>query len=213
MSRVSPSRPPANGKEPPMSDTYGPTLGTLFATYDPDTRSWKTSGGTCPSGLTEYSGTWPKMGWMRNGLSCQLPTPERRTLEKECSSWLPTPTASDFKRDGNAPASLRRKSPAVTVTRPYFTDDGVPRDDFREAVDYWAERTRPAPVGTYWHKPGDQRLTVEFLEWMMGLPDGHVSSVPGLSRSARIKLVGNGVCPQQAFAALELLMSIDEEIS
>jgi DNA (cytosine-5)-methyltransferase 1 len=39
----------------------------------------------------------------------------------------------------------------------------------------------------------------------MGLPAGHVTDVPGLTRSAQLKALGNGVVPQQAAAALRLL--------
>ncbi|MEU3355281.1 hypothetical protein [Streptomyces sp. NPDC037389] len=37
---------------------------------------------------------------------------------------------------------------------------------------------------------------------MMGLPPGHVTAVPGLSRAAQLKALGNGVVPLQAVVAL-----------
>ncbi len=40
----------------------------------------------------------------------------------------------------------------------------------------------------------------------MGLPDGHVTAVPGLSRAAQLHALGNGVVPQQAEHALRLLL-------
>jgi DNA (cytosine-5)-methyltransferase 1 len=40
---------------------------------------------------------------------------------------------------------------------------------------------------------------------MMGLPAGHVTEVPGLTRTAQLKALGNGVVPQQAAAAIRLL--------
>ncbi|MFJ5675016.1 hypothetical protein [Streptomyces sp. NPDC093097] len=40
---------------------------------------------------------------------------------------------------------------------------------------------------------------------MMGLPAGHVTAIPGLSRSAQLKALGNGVVPQQAEAAIRHL--------
>ena len=49
---------------------------------------------------------------------------------------------------------------------------------------------------------------MKFAEWMMGLPDGWVTGVPGLSRAQQIKAIGNGVVPQQAAAALLLLKGI-----
>ncbi|MGW7001345.1 hypothetical protein ACWGCW_00610 [Streptomyces sp. NPDC054933] len=39
----------------------------------------------------------------------------------------------------------------------------------------------------------------------MGLPAGHVTDVPGLSRNAQLKALGNGVVPAQAAAAIRLL--------
>lgn len=40
----------------------------------------------------------------------------------------------------------------------------------------------------------------------MGLPEGHVTAVPGLSRPAQLKALGNGVVPQQAAAALRHML-------
>jgi DNA (cytosine-5)-methyltransferase 1 len=39
----------------------------------------------------------------------------------------------------------------------------------------------------------------------MGLPAGHVTNVPGLSRNQQLHALGNGVVPQQAEAAIRLL--------
>jgi len=43
-----------------------------------------------------------------------------------------------------------------------------------------------------------------FVEWLMGLPEGHVTG-RGLSVAQELKLLGNGVVPQQARLALDLL--------
>ncbi|MFI0989707.1 DNA cytosine methyltransferase [Streptomyces exfoliatus] len=51
------------------------------------------------------------------------------------------------------------------------------------------------------------RLNPPLVEWLMGLPAGHVTDVPGLSRSAQLKALGNGVVPQQATAALRDLLA------
>jgi DNA (cytosine-5)-methyltransferase 1 len=48
-------------------------------------------------------------------------------------------------------------------------------------------------------------LAPNFVEWLMGLPAGWVTEVPGLSRVAQLKALGNGVVPQQAALALQLL--------
>lgn len=53
--------------------------------------------------------------------------------------------------------------------------------------------------------PLDQgKLNARFVEYMMGLPDGWVTDI-GLSRAQQLKILGNGVVPQQAEYALELL--------
>ncbi|MFF4338056.1 DNA cytosine methyltransferase [[Kitasatospora] papulosa] len=49
------------------------------------------------------------------------------------------------------------------------------------------------------------RLSTTAVEWMMGLPAGHVTDVPGLTRSEELHALGNGVVPQQAEAALRVL--------
>ncbi|WP_246249447.1 hypothetical protein [Actinomadura litoris] len=40
----------------------------------------------------------------------------------------------------------------------------------------------------------------------MGLPDGWVTDVPGLSRTRQLTLLGNGVVPAQGAAALAVLL-------
>ena len=48
------------------------------------------------------------------------------------------------------------------------------------------------------------KLNAKFVEYMMGLPNGWVTDLD-LSRSQQLKMLGNGVVPQQAYYALELL--------
>jgi len=60
---------------------------------------------------------------------------------------------------------------------------------------------RPAP----WATDDRNRLSPAFVEWLMGLPAGHVTDVPDLTRTQQLKALGNGVVPQQAAAALRLL--------
>lgn len=58
----------------------------------------------------------------------------------------------------------------------------------------------------------DGKLNAEFVEYMMGLPVGWITNT-GLSRAQQLKILGNGVVPQQAEYAIELLTSdwgIDE---
>jgi DNA (cytosine-5)-methyltransferase 1 len=41
----------------------------------------------------------------------------------------------------------------------------------------------------------------------MGLPAGHVTGVPGLSRNDQLKALGNGVVPQQAAYATRIWLA------
>lgn len=41
---------------------------------------------------------------------------------------------------------------------------------------------------------------------MMGLPDGWVTDVPGTTRNDQLKMLGNGVVPQQGAAAINYLL-------
>jgi DNA (cytosine-5)-methyltransferase 1 len=51
-------------------------------------------------------------------------------------------------------------------------------------------------------------LNPGFCEWLMGLPQGWMCDIPGLSRTVRLRILGNGVVPRQGAAALRLLISI-----
>jgi DNA (cytosine-5)-methyltransferase 1 len=55
----------------------------------------------------------------------------------------------------------------------------------------------------------DGKLSALFVEYMMGLPVGWVTDT-GLSRAQQLKMLGNGVVPQQAELALELLTPVDK---
>ncbi|MFC4529134.1 hypothetical protein [Sphaerisporangium dianthi] len=64
---------------------------------------------------------------------------------------------------------------------------------------------RPAPHPT---QPGQtgERLSPRFVEWLMGLPDGWVTGIPDIPRNGQLRLLGNGVVPAQAAAALTSLL-------
>jgi DNA (cytosine-5)-methyltransferase 1 len=77
------------------------------------------------------------------------------------------------------------------------------------AIRRWERVTgRPAPAPT---RPdgrnGGHRLSPVFVEWLMGLPAGWVTSPAiGLSRTQQLRALGNGVIPQQGAAALGVLL-------
>jgi DNA (cytosine-5)-methyltransferase 1 len=79
---------------------------------------------------------------------------------------------------------------------------------FAPAITRWENLTRPAPAPTKPDgKDGNHRLSAEFTEWMMGLPQGWVTAEDiGLKRNDQLKACGNGVVPQQAEMALRILL-------
>ena len=78
---------------------------------------------------------------------------------------------------------------------------------YAPAIQRWEHalgRRAPAPTEPEKTRP---RLASRFVEFLMGLPDGHVTGV-GLTRNQELKALGNGVVPQQGAAALTHLHSI-----
>lgn len=80
---------------------------------------------------------------------------------------------------------------------------------YEPAIKRWEAvigRVAPAPI-TVNEKTGSHRLSAHFVEWMMGLPVGHVTDPAiGLTRNQQLKALGNGVVPQQAALALAHLL-------
>jgi DNA (cytosine-5)-methyltransferase 1 len=79
--------------------------------------------------------------------------------------------------------------------------------DYGPAIRRWEQITRPAPAPKAPGRKGIDQLTAAFSEWMMGLPAGHVTDVPGITRNEALKALGNGVVPQQAEAAIRWLLA------
>lgn len=80
--------------------------------------------------------------------------------------------------------------------------------EYFPAITRWEHITgRTAPDPTTTNRTGRTVLNPGFVEWMMGLPAGWVTDVPGISRNGQLHLLGNGVVPQQARAALAELTS------
>lgn len=120
---------------------------------------------------------------------------------------LPTPTASDHKRTGSA-GDQRRKSPplpAYSVHFPHVLPDQKEYGEFTLTVRQWESLTRPAPAPVE-DTPRGWRTNIDFVEWCMGLPSGHVTTTD-VPRTGKVKMLGNGVVPQQAaFAITQLFL-------
>jgi DNA (cytosine-5)-methyltransferase 1 len=133
--------------------------------------------------------------------------------------------------DGRAAASsyaqcsgVERWRAAGNVARPEGTGAGRIRSIERDSSDYcgatdwgayepairrWEHvlgRGAPSPTETT-GKGGAHRLSPKFVEWMMGVPAGWVTDTD-TTRAEQLKMLGNGVVPQQATYAFSLLEAI-----
>lgn len=115
--------------------------------------------------------------------------------------------------DDNA-ARERREPGQQTGSRPEPAQHGhVAWGDYEPAIRRWEHFTgRPAVRPTEPGRTGE-RLSPRFVEWLMGLPAGWVTDVPGLARNAQLKALGNGVVPQQAALAVRLLLPVAQEVA
>lgn len=104
-------------------------------------------------------------------------------------------TSGDFEQSQDGQRQLARGSDSRA------TDWGK----YTPAIRRWESVLgRPAPEPTV-ERNDKRRLNPQFVEWMMGLPDGWVTG-HGLSAAQELKMLGNGVVPQQAHAAITQLM-------
>ena len=124
-------------------------------------------------------------------------------------SLLPTPNASDGSGGGQHP-DQRDGHPRQLID--YALLHGTSRwGKYEAAIRRWESITRPAPSPTEPNTRGNPRLAAAFPEWMQGWPAGWVTALVALgiiSRNDALRIIGNGVCPQQAVAALRWLLQI-----
>ena len=73
---------------------------------------------------------------------------------------------------------------------------GQTRSEYRCSCEMAGQEIPPTLV--------EGKLNAKFVEYMMGLPSGWVTDL-NFSRTQQLKMLGNGVVPQQAYYALRLL--------
>lgn len=144
-----------------------------------------------------------------------IPTPMARDAEGSGSSTPHSVTLTDaaIGRRGLVHGAAPALMPTPT-TEPMTGNGHAPHlgaetqrfGDHADAVERWTGIVgRPAPDPVEPGSRGGVRLAAPFVEWLMGLPVGHVTGV-GLSRRYELRLLGNGVVPQQADAAVSWLL-------
>ena len=104
------------------------------------------------------------------------------------------PTAGDGSRWGEYAAAIARHEQAFGRPAPEPTEaKPAPRPTMNRHGNQRSDQT-------------GQRLSASFVEWMMMLPAGWVTDVPGVTRNQALKALGNGVCPPQCVAALRIML-------
>jgi hypothetical protein len=150
-----------------MSDTCGPMYEMPLAQYDPDGPCWKTSEVTSLWALPMSSLTLPTWGCLRDGALYELPTPERPTIERDCSS-LPTPT------------SQAAKHPTMDDRGPGTPDD----------ANLWSVvgRLLPTPINSDYNTPAS--------EWMNDHDRLQLRDIHALLPTPAVNDMGAGKDPQ-----------------
>ena len=121
---------------------------------------------------------------------------------------LPTPCLSDLKTPQHVD---KRLASAHQINLADAAITASQWGKYGPVIERWENLTRPAPAPTEPNKNGNPRLSAAFSEWLMGWPAGWVTDPAiGITRNDALRIVGNGVCPQQAHAAIRWLLSVSE---
>jgi DNA (cytosine-5)-methyltransferase 1 len=135
-----------------------------------------------------------------------------RGLRADALTLLPTPSAVSYGNNrGGAAGRVGKVRPSLEGIVKMLVPEGMGWQGWQEyepAIRRWEsvlDRTAPYPAAR--GPRGGVKVAPHFGEWLMGLPAGHITDVPDLSINERLKLVGNGVVPQQAERAIRWLWS------
>lgn len=119
---------------------------------------------------------------------------------------FPTPKASDGLFSLPRTSGRPPEKSTHLATRLHYTDFGK----YRKAVERWELLLgvpSPPPLVPR-GRGGALRLNPGFAEWMMGLPEGHITDPElGLTTNEQLTAIGNGVVPQQGAHVLSWMLS------
>lgn len=116
---------------------------------------------------------------------------------------VPDPTGLGRRERGAEYAGIKWGSDAPDSRQPL-----IDWQEYEPAIRRWELCLgRPAPAPSVLGPRGGVKVSPAFGSWLMGLPDGYITDVPGLSINEQLRLIGNGVVPQQAAHALRWLLA------
>ena len=199
----------------PAGDTWWLQHRDGAATGDPE-RAARDQWGQSAPGEAEGRGARADAGGPDRAPVVLLPTPTTQDTDEACPSQLnrntvplntvvtllPTPSVADVE-GGRKARSGERGDELLLNGLAAANRFG----DYAPAIHRWEQALLPAPDPTEPNDRGGRRLSARFVEWMQGMPDGHVTDI-GLTRVQQLRILGNGVVPQQAAHALRLLSTV-----
>ena len=156
-------------------------------------------GGTRPSGTKRQAGPTDVIA------ACLAPLPPGGR-----GRLLPTPDTGTSPRGhgrrGGRPGNGHQSGASIDAAARDAARPGSRWSEYLPAIRRWERALGcPAPPPAQPGPGGRPWLSAEFAEWMMGIP-GLVTRVPGIARTHQLRIIANGVVPQQAAAALRLLI-------
>jgi DNA (cytosine-5)-methyltransferase 1 len=189
-------------------------IALLTAPAAGDSGAGKAAGPVRPSGAKRQAGLPDVIIRRLVGQGCQTGTGGSGE-----GRLLPTPdtgcSPNGHGRRGGRPGNGHQSGHGLDVTATALSPAPAPRagqgtvawGEYEPAIRRWEGvlgylAPPPAEPGP----SGRPRLSAAFAEWMIGLAPGFVTGVPGIPRTRQLKIIGNGVVPQQASAALRLLI-------
>lgn len=161
----------------------------LFIIGYPDSQPWDMRGPATPG---QTPGRRPQREPAGPGLGALMPTPQATYAPRSSPGYGPNlhevAIGADMSRFGPYAAAIAR----------------------------WEQvtgRAAPPPTTPSRRAGGKPQLSARFVEWLMGLPDGHVTGPDlNLSREHQLRLLGNGVVPQQAALAVSALIHTAKDV-
>ena len=194
-----------------METRHSPGLHAITGLLGMPIETWETTGQTellpTTTAHDAKDGTQPRV---RDG-EIQTDSLSRLLFNSDEVELLPTVRVS------SANGSTKKERDAGNPKRRLETEaemnDATRWGKFAPAIERWEKVLgRPAPAPT---KPDGKddahRLSSLFTEWLMGLPENWVTGA-GLKRAEELKACGNGVVPQQAALALQVILAEIDEI-
>lgn len=181
------------GSRDRLSDSHGEQPARNWRQALTDTTSARSQGSE--RGLPKRNPrSRPELGGRRHQTAANAIDNGRWRLER-CTVPQGRPDTQDTGKSDTSRTRIPERANTSTAWGAYET-----------AIRRWERALgRAAPAPTELSAKGKPQLSPVFVEWMMGLNEGHVTGIDGISRSDQLKMLGNGVVPQQALAALRVM--------